>query len=202
MARVDTTLETCPCIHLLLWIVYTDQHTASTHLHENVPCQKQYFLTCYTADTEWTRIFFHLWSYSLMIFVCNYATHKNHLKIASYIPKNTIQSKSYFNLYSLSLNCAFFLSRSGWVMHICISKLIIIDSDNGSSSRQHQAIIWTNVGMLLIWSSITNFSVILTEIYIFSFKEMHLLLGKWWPFCLNLKMLIQTNIHQDRTMSG
>ena len=37
-----------------------------------------------------------------------------------------------------------------WVMHICVSKLIIIRSDNGLSPGRHQAIIWTNAGILLI----------------------------------------------------
>ena len=38
----------------------------------------------------------------------------------------------------------------GPVMHICMGKLTIIDSDNGLSPGWHQAIIWTNAGILLI----------------------------------------------------
>ena len=38
----------------------------------------------------------------------------------------------------------------GQVTHIGISKLIIIGSDNGLSPGQHQAIILTNAGILLI----------------------------------------------------
>ena len=34
--------------------------------------------------------------------------------------------------------------------YICVSKLTIISSDNGLSSGRHQAIIWTNAGILLI----------------------------------------------------
>ena len=34
--------------------------------------------------------------------------------------------------------------------HICVGNLTIIGSDNGLSPGQRQAIIWTNVGMLLI----------------------------------------------------
>ena len=34
--------------------------------------------------------------------------------------------------------------------HICVSKLTIIGSDNDSAPGQHQAIIWTNAGILLI----------------------------------------------------
>ena len=41
-------------------------------------------------------------------------------------------------------------SHWGRVTHICISKLPIIDSDNGLLPGRHQAIIWTNAGKLLI----------------------------------------------------
>ena len=37
-----------------------------------------------------------------------------------------------------------------------------------------QAIIWTDVGILLIGPLGTNFSEILIEIYTFSFRKMHL----------------------------
>ena len=33
---------------------------------------------------------------------------------------------------------------------MCVSKATIIDSDNGLSPDRHQAIIWTNAGILLI----------------------------------------------------
>ena len=42
------------------------------------------------------------------------------------------------------------LSHWGRVTHICVSKLTIIGSDNGLSPGRRQAIIWTNVGILLI----------------------------------------------------
>ena len=48
-------------------------------------------------------------------------------------------------------------------MHICISKLTIIASDNGLSPGQHQAIIWANVGILLIQNLVTNFGEILAK---------------------------------------
>ena len=38
----------------------------------------------------------------------------------------------------------------GRVTHICVSKLNIIGSDNGLSPGRRQAIIWTNVWILLI----------------------------------------------------
>ena len=43
-----------------------------------------------------------------------------------------------------------YLTYWGRVTHICVSKLTIIDSDNGLSSSWHQAIIWTNAGILYI----------------------------------------------------
>ena len=36
------------------------------------------------------------------------------------------------------------------MMHLCISNLTIIGSDNGLSPDRRQAVIWTNVGILLI----------------------------------------------------
>ena len=49
----------------------------------------------------------------------------------------------------------------GRVTQICVSKLTIIGSDNGLSSGWRQAIIWTNAGILLIWTLGTDFSEIL-----------------------------------------
>ena len=83
------------------------------------------------------------------------------------------------------------LTHQGPVMHICISKLTIIGSDNCLSPDQRQAIIWTNAGLLLIGPSGTNFSEILIEILTFSFKKMHLKVSsaKRRPFCLGLNVL-------------
>ena len=80
-------------------------------------------------------------------------------------------------------------------MHICISKLNIICSDNGLSPGGRQAIIWTNAGILLIQSLETNTKEIFIKLYIFSFKKMHLkmLSGNWQPFCLNLNVLSKTH---------
>ena len=63
------------------------------------------------------------------------------------------------------------LTHWGQVMHICISNLTIIGSDNGLSPGRRQAIIWTNDGLLLIGTLGTNFSEILIEIQIFSFNK-------------------------------
>ena len=86
------------------------------------------------------------------------------------------------------------LSNSGWnsslthwgrVMHICVSKLNIIGSDNGLLHGRCQAITWTNANLLSIGPLETNFSEILIEILTFLFIKMHLNMSsvKWWPFC-------------------
>ena len=77
-------------------------------------------------------------------------------------------------------------------MHICVDNLTIISSDNGLSPGRRQAIIWTNVGILLIEPLGTNFSEILIEIITFSVKKMHLKMssGNWQPFCLGLNELM------------
>ena len=84
------------------------------------------------------------------------------------------------------------LTHWGQEMHICISKLTIIGSDNGLSPGRRQAIIWINVGILSIGPLQTNFSEILIEIYTLSFKKMHLKMssGKWRPFWLGLNVLM------------
>ena len=76
-------------------------------------------------------------------------------------------------------------------MHICISKLTIIGSDNDLSPDRRQAIIWTNAGILLIGPLGTNFSEILIEILTFSFKKMRLNVSsvKRRPFYLGLDVL-------------
>ena len=83
------------------------------------------------------------------------------------------------------------LTHWGWVMHICVSKLTIIDSDNGLSPGRRQAIIWTNAGILLIWPLGTNLRETLFKMQPFSLEKMHLKMSaKWQPFCLGLNELI------------
>ena len=92
------------------------------------------------------------------------------------------------------------LTHWGRVTHICVSKLIIIGSDNGLSPGRRQAIIWTNNGILLIGPLGTNFSEILFGIQTFSFKKMHLNVSsaKWRPLCLGLNELSHWHIlHAD-----
>ena len=75
--------------------------------------------------------------------------------------------------------------------HIWVGKLTIIDSDNGLSPGRRHAIIWTNVGILLIGPLGTNLNEILIGIQTFSFKKMQLKMSsaKWHPFCLGLNVL-------------
>ena len=84
-----------------------------------------------------------------------------------------------------------YLTHWGRVTHICVSNPTIIGSDNGLSPSRRQAIIWTNVGLLLIRPLGTNFSEMLIEIHIFSFKKMYFKWwsGKWRPFCPGLNVL-------------
>ena len=82
------------------------------------------------------------------------------------------------------------LTHWGRVTHICVGNLTITGSDNGLSPGRRQAIIWTNVGIVLIGPLGTQFSEILMEILTFSFKKRHLKLSsaKCWPFCLGLNV--------------
>ena len=75
--------------------------------------------------------------------------------------------------------------------HLCVDNLTIIGSDNGLSPGRRQAIIWTNVGILLIGPLGTNFGEILFEIHTFEFKKMQFKTSfvKWRPFCFGLNML-------------
>ena len=68
--------------------------------------------------------------------------------------------------------------------HICLSELINIGSDNGSSLGMRQAIICTNAGMMLSNPLGTNFNDILIESHILLFKKMQLKIssGKWRSF--------------------
>ena len=79
----------------------------------------------------------------------------------------------------------------GQMTHTCVVKLTIIGSDNGLSPGRRQAIIYTHAGILSIGPMGTNFSQILIEICIFSFKKMHLKMssGKWRPLWLALNVL-------------
>ena len=63
---------------------------------------------------------------------------------------------------------------------------------------------WSSVGILWIGPLGTNLSEILIEIYIFSFKKMHLKMssGKWQPFCLSLNVLIHCGTQSMTSSNG
>ena len=66
-----------------------------------------------------------------------------------------------------------------------------------------EAIIWTNAVSLSIWPLRTNFSQIVFEIQIVSFKKMHLkmLFGKYETFCPYLNMLNFVSPHYAQTLT-
>ena len=72
-----------------------------------------------------------------------------------------------------------------------VSDLTSIGSDNGLSPGRRQAIVRTNAGILLIRPLGTNFSEIIIETLIFSFKKIRLKesSAKRRPFCLGLNEL-------------
>ena len=90
------------------------------------------------------------------------------------------------------------LTHWGRVTHICVSKLTVIGSDNGSVPGRRQAIIWTNAGILLIGPLGRNFSEFFIEICLFSFKKMHFKMSSanCRPFYLGLNVLIDYHIQQ------
>ena len=86
------------------------------------------------------------------------------------------------------------LTHWGRGMHICVSNLTIIGSDNGLSPGRRQAITWTHDGIfLLIRSLATNFSEILIEIHIFHSRKC---IWKWWPVCLGLEIWQHPSRHK------
>ena len=80
----------------------------------------------------------------------------------------------------------------GRVAHICAGHLTIIGSDKSSSPGRHQAIIWTNVGIMLIAPLGNNSNDIRFDIHIFPFKKIHLNMSsvKLRSFWLGLNVLI------------
>ena len=94
------------------------------------------------------------------------------------------------------------LTHWGRVTHICVGDLTIIASDNGLSPGWRQAIIWTNAGILLMGPLGTNFSEILIQILIFSFKNMRLKASsaKLRPFCTGNNELNQMHHPVQNTL--
>ena len=79
-----------------------------------------------------------------------------------------------------------------WPLHICVSKLTSIGSDNGLSPDRRQAIIWTNAGILLIgplhgsrlqWNLNRNLYRFIQEN-----AALENIVWNWRPFCLGLNV--------------
>ena len=127
--------------------------------------------------------------------ISNTIKHKNRL-----IPPSTKKIISFISMkVSYLPRCT--LTHWGQVTHICISKLTIIGSDNGLSPGRRQAIIWTNDGILLIRTLLTNFSENLSDLHSFSFNKMHLKMSsaKWRLFRLGLNELTWTDREKQIT---
>ena len=140
-------------------------------------------ITIHKCIWKWLMSFFFIKSYCPHVFM---------LFIISWISVNMFDIVTKYDLRqpckSRSPRQWNHLTHWGRVTHICASNLTIIGSDNGLLPGRYQAIIWTNVGILLIGPWWTNFGEILIDIQTFSFKKMRLevLSGKWRPFCLSL----------------
>ena len=91
------------------------------------------------------------------------------------------------------------LTHWGQVMHVCVSNLTIIGSDNGLSPGRRQAIIWTNAVILLIEPLGINFNEIFIKSKTFSFKKMDFKLSnaKLRPFFLSLSVLTHWGLIND-----
>ena len=82
--------------------------------------------------------------------------------------------------------------------HIYVCKLTIIGSDNGLSPERRQAIIWTNAGILLIWTIGNKLQWNFDRNSKISLKKRHLKMSsaKWRLFCLGLNVLSYRNDNQ------
>ena len=128
-----------------------------------------------------------LWIVRILL---NYRLHsQNHIHISQVLP--LLRCGDTWQIWMDEVTPFQILTHWGRVTHICVGKLTIIGSDNGLSPGRHQAIIWTNTGILLIGPWGTNFSEILIKILTFLFKKMCLKVSsaKWHPFCLGLNVL-------------
>ena len=83
------------------------------------------------------------------------------------------------------------LTHWGRVTHKCVGNLTIIGSDNGLSPGRRQAIIWTNVRILLFGPLETNCSEIWIEVNIVSYMKMHWKISsvKLRTICLGLNVI-------------
>ena len=120
--------------------------------------------------------------------------------VAAHHPKfgNVIVKRNFHFIFlnenSIIMIVFYVLTHWGWVMHICVGNLTIVDSDNGLSPGRREAVIWTNAGILLMEPFRTKLGEIVIKILTFSFKKMHLIVSsaKWRPFCPGGDALIRS----------
>ena len=157
----------------------------SSEFLRNTPYQPQFLDTRISAHPDESTIYLQIDNPNFRAFIIWSD------RMSCFISSQFLSFDLIPNLYvGLSILCAE-LTHRGRVTQICVNKITIIDSDNGLSPSRRQAIIWTNVGKLLIGPWGTNFSEILIEIHASSFKKLHLKMssGKRRPFCLGLNVL-------------
>ena len=96
------------------------------------------------------------------------------------------------------------LTHWGRVTHICLSKLTIIDSDNGLSPSRRQAIVWTSDGILLIyphWNANQNSYILIQENAIENIvRKMAAILSR--PQCVKHLELVGVNDWNDSLYNG
>ena len=156
-------------------------------------------------NMKWILIWNIIMKFNMIVFIMKCSDKMLHLAtVVTASRRNAIKldcvggddSNKIMAVKSMELNLIMWLTHWGRVTHICVSDLTIIGSDNGLSPGRRQAIIRTNAGILLIRPLGTNFSDILIEILLFSFKKMRLKVSsaKRRPFCLGLNVLIAASM--------
>ena len=91
-----------------------------------------------------------------VLLTASHSTKKEYISIGKHAVSPAIPA----SLAQWGSHYPFPLTHWGCVMHICVSELTISGSDNGLLPGWHQAIIWTNAGILLIGPLGTNCSEI------------------------------------------
>ena len=128
----------------------------------------------------------------------------NNSQVTEYLRQIRLKWRHCNVIYSCHVHCSYVciveincktspsLTHWGRVTHICVSKQIIIGSDNGLSPARRQVIIWTDAGKLLFGPQGTNFRGISIEIYTSSFNKVpsKMSSGKCRSFWLGLNVFI------------
>ena len=132
-----------------------------------------------------------IWTFYILV-VSQTNLHKNS---AEYFPQ---QVNNVINTTHPTCTQGFIhVTNGSRVTHICISKLTIIGSDRGLFPSWHQAIIWTNAWILLIWPCGTYFNGFFEQYSYISIQENALenVVWKWQPFSLALNVLTNHTYH-------